>query len=164
LTGTVTATPGAAGSYALVYDLTAAPAGASPDWSWSYQGRSTVVVAGSSATVTVTQPIQLVYTDHRVPAQGQSFGFTGSFTASWTSGPRRLALQGSYELNPSGAQVITCTIAGTDPLVWSTCAYPASGTLDLEQVRTGGGTTQATATFGCTVMTLAGAPFALPNG
>ena len=178
LTGTVTATPDpkVPGGITLAYDLTVAagatvPSGALPLWTWTYRGQAAVVVSGSTATVTVIRPtrpgaslsgLKLVYADNLDPSLGKTCDFSASLAASWTVNPRRLMLQGSYAVDQEGAQVIACSIAGADPLIWSSCGFPVAGTLELDLLPAAGVPEQAQAGFpGCGSMTLAGDRFQL---
>ena len=128
-TGTVKVAHAGA-TYTETFDLTvtsvllATPTTPATVQTWKYRGIQVVTVAGSSATVRVA------------PA------FTASLGEDW-SDPARALLTGGYTFSRA-LETITGTIAGTDPLVWSSaCDFPASGTVALNLMN---GTTGADAT------------------
>jgi hypothetical protein len=146
-TGTVKVAHAGA-TYTETFDLTvtsvllATPTTPATVQTWKYRGIQVVTVAGSSATVRVAPAFTAVFNDGATPANNKTYAFTASLGEDW-SDPARALLTGGYTFSRA-LETITGTIAGTDPLVWSSaCDFPASGTVALNLMN---GTTGADAT------------------
>jgi len=115
---------------------------------WTYTGTQEVTVTGTSATVSVAPSLTVAFTDSATPANNKSYAYTANLGENWTgTTPASFTLTGTYAFTRTG-ETISGTIAGANPLVWNSCAYPSSGALALGLVSSATGTDSLNVGFG----------------